>query len=126
MPRPAIPSIIIEEDQQPVKPLDVDLQYVADYLKQEDGARAVVATSSKFGWKDLCVQCICLYVDADTMQSLVESAAVQPIPTIILEGKLRHATANMEAITELLERPGGHRRTGCDECLDGVPKGRFK
>ena len=93
-------------DQQPVKPLDVGLPYVVDYVRQEAGTRAVIATSSGFGWEDLCVQCICLYVDADTMQSLAESAAVQPIPTIILEGKLIHATANMEAATRLVEPPG--------------------
>ena len=48
-----IPRIITkadqQADQQPVKPLDVDLPYVVDYLRQEAGARAVVATSSKFG-----------------------------------------------------------------------------
>jgi len=54
----------------------------------------------------MCVQCICLYVDADTTQGLVESVAAQPIPTIILEGKLRHATTNVEAATGLLEPPG--------------------
>jgi hypothetical protein len=86
--------------------LDVDLPYVVDYLRQEAGNRAVIAISSGFGWEDLCVQCICLYVDADTTQSLAESAAVQPIPTIILEGKLIHATANMEAATRLVEPPG--------------------
>jgi hypothetical protein len=86
--------------------LDVDLPYVVDYLRQEAGNRTVIATSSGFGWEDLCVQCICLYVDADTTHSLAESAAVQPIPTIILEGKLIHATANMEAATRLIELPG--------------------
>jgi hypothetical protein len=84
----------------------VDLPYVVDFLRQEAGARAVVATSSEFGWDDLCVQCICLYVDADTTQSLAESAAAQPIPTIIMEGKLKHATTNMEAATRLVEPPG--------------------
>jgi hypothetical protein len=85
--------------------LDVDLPYVVNYLKQELGARAVVATSSGFGWEDLCVQCICLYVDADTTQSLAESAALQPVPTIILEGKLIHTTANTEAATRLVAPP---------------------
>jgi hypothetical protein len=83
--------------------LDADLPYVVDYLRQETDARAVVATSSRFGWEDLCVQCICLYVDADTTQSLAELAAVQPIPTIILKGKLSHAT---EAAIRLVELPG--------------------
>jgi hypothetical protein len=83
----------------------VDLPYVVDYLRQEAGARAVVATSSGFGWEDLYVQCVSLYVDADTTQSLAESAAVQPTPTIILEGKLIHATTNMEAATQLVEGP---------------------
>ena len=102
----AIPRIITKADQQPVKPLDMDLQYVVDYLRQEAGARAVIATSSTFGWKNLYVQCICLYVDADTAQSLAESAAAQPDLTIIMEGKLKHATANMEAATQLLELSG--------------------
>jgi hypothetical protein len=84
----------------------MDLLYVVDYLRQEAGARAVVATSSRFGWEGLCVQCICLYVDADTTQSLAESAAAQPMLTIILEGELVHATTNMEAATQLLEPPG--------------------
>ena len=86
--------------------MDVDLSYVVDYLRQEAGARTVIATASRFGWENLCVQCICLYADADTTQSLAESAAVQPIPTIILEGKLIHATANMEAAIRLVEPPG--------------------
>jgi hypothetical protein len=106
MPSIPIPRIITKTDQQPVKPLDVDLPYVVDYLRQEAGARAVIATSSTFGWKNLCVQCICLYVDADTTQSLAESAAAQPDLTIIMEGKLKHATANMEAATQLLEPSG--------------------
>jgi hypothetical protein len=83
----------------------VDLSYVVDYLRQEASARAVIATSSRFGWEDLCVQCICLYVDADTTQSLAESAAVQSIPIIILEGELIHATASIEAATRLVEGP---------------------
>src|ERR1700733_1990473 len=99
----AIPRIITKADQQPVKPLDMDLQYVVDYLRQEAGARAVVATPSRFGWENLSVQCICLYVDADTTQSLAESAAAQPELTIILKGKLRYTAADMEAVTELLE-----------------------
>jgi hypothetical protein len=99
----AIPRIITKADQQPVKPLDMDLQYVVDYLRQEAGARAVVATSTRFGWENLSVQCICLYVDADTTQSLAESAAAQPELTIILKGKLRYTAADMEAVTELLE-----------------------
>jgi hypothetical protein len=45
----AIPRIITKADQQPVKPLGVDLPYVVDYLKQEAGARTVIATSSRFG-----------------------------------------------------------------------------
>jgi hypothetical protein len=84
----------------------VDLPYVVDYLRREAGARAVIATSSKFGWEDLCVQCICLYVDADATQSLAESAAAQPMLTIILEGELIHATTNMEAAARLVEPPG--------------------
>jgi hypothetical protein len=55
--------------------------------------------------------CICLYVDADTTQSLAEAAVAQPIPTIILEGKPRHATTNMEAVTRLLEPPDLDRLT---------------
>jgi hypothetical protein len=62
----AISRIVTKADQQPVKPLDVDLPYVVDYLRQEAGARTVIATSSRFGWENLCVQCICLYVDVDT------------------------------------------------------------
>jgi hypothetical protein len=85
--------------------LDADLQYVVDYLRREASTRAVVVTSSRFGWENLNIQCICLYVDADTTQSLAESAAAQPVLTIILKGKLRHATTNMEAVTELLEPP---------------------
>jgi hypothetical protein len=83
----------------------VDLSYVVDYLRQEAGARTVIATASRFGWENLCVQCICLYADADTTQSLAESAVTQPGLTIILEGKLRHTTADMEAVTKLLEPP---------------------
>jgi hypothetical protein len=109
-PETPIPRIISkadqQPDQQPVKPLDVDLQYVVNYLRQEAGARAVIATSSTFGWKDLCVQCICLYVDADTTQSLAKSAAAQPELTIIMEGELKHATANMDAANRLLEPQG--------------------
>jgi hypothetical protein len=86
--------------------LDVDLSYVVDYLTQEAGARTVITTASKFGWENLWVQCICLYADADTTQSLAESAAAQPDLTIIMEGKLKHATANMEAATQLLEPSG--------------------
>jgi hypothetical protein len=102
-PSPPIPGIITKPDLQPVKPLDVDLPYVVDYLKQEAGARAVIATSSRFGWEDLCVQCICLYVDADTTQSLAELAAAQLMPTIILEGELIHATTSMEDVTTSAE-----------------------
>jgi hypothetical protein len=72
MPSPSIPLIITKTDHQPIKPLDADLQYVLDYLRQEASARAVIATSSLFGWENLYVQCICLYVDADATQSLVE------------------------------------------------------
>jgi hypothetical protein len=79
--------------------LDVDLSYVVDYLRQETGARTVIATASKFGWENLWVQCICLYADADTTQSLAESAAIQSGLTIILEGKLRYATTNEEDAT---------------------------
>jgi hypothetical protein len=105
----AIPRIVTKADQQPVKPLDADLSYIVNYLKQEAGARAVVATSSRFGWENLCVQCIFLYVDADTTQSLVESAAAQPDLTIIMEGELKHATANMEKVTRLLEGSSPNR-----------------
>jgi len=106
MPSPPKPSIIVKADQHPVKPLDVDPQYVVDYFRQEAGVRAVIATASRFGWEDLCVECICLYVDADNTQGLAESAAAQEKPTIILEGKLRQATENIEAATRLLEPPG--------------------
>jgi hypothetical protein len=84
----------------------VDLPYVVSYLRQEAGARVVIATSSTFGWENLCVQCICLYIDADITQSLAESAAAQPELTIIMKGELKHATANMEAATQLLKPPG--------------------
>lgn len=103
---PPPPGIIITAiDQQPVQPFDINLPYVVDYLHREIEARVVIATFCRFGWENLWVRCICLYVDAEATEYLAESASTQSIPTIIMRGTLRDATGRINAIAPLLEPP---------------------
>jgi hypothetical protein len=106
VPSPPAPGIVTKADRQPIKPLEADLQYVVDYLRQEAGARAVIATSSLYGWENVSIPCICLYVDADSTERLAESTVSQQLPTIITTGRLIDATANIDAATQLIAPPG--------------------
>ncbi|KAL1970737.1 hypothetical protein VTN77DRAFT_2571 [Rasamsonia byssochlamydoides] len=100
------PTVIMQPERQPVQPFDEDLQYVVDFLNNDDNARAVVATASRFGWEKLSVDCICLYVDADSTTNLATSVASRNALTIILKAEFRHAGDSMEAAKRLLEPPG--------------------
>ena len=106
VPSPPAPGIVTKADRQPIKPLEADLQYVVDYLRQEAGAHAVIATSSLYGWENVSIPCICLYVDADSTERLAESTVSQQLPTIITTGRLIDATANIDAATQLIAPPG--------------------
>jgi hypothetical protein len=91
MPSPSVPKIVIRtEPHGPIQPLNVDLEYVHNFLREKADRAAVITTSSFFGWKDLCIPCICLYVDADeaATECLAGLAASQELPTIIWKGKL--------------------------------------
>jgi hypothetical protein len=59
MPSHSVPKIIIRsEPHGPIQPLNVDLEYVPNFLREKADRSAVIATSSIFGWKDLCIPCM--------------------------------------------------------------------
>jgi hypothetical protein len=78
---------------------------VVDFLKDTEDSRAVVGTASRFGWNELWVDCVCLYVDADSTTDLETSVASQGIPTIIVKVELRSINHSIETAKKLLGPP---------------------
>jgi hypothetical protein len=83
-PRIPRPTIITAYEPSPIKLVKEDLRSVTDFLKANNGSRSVVASTSKFGFPTLSVDCICLYVDADNIEDLAVSVASSNTITVIV------------------------------------------
>jgi hypothetical protein len=102
------PHAFISDERQPrpPQPIDEDLQYVVDYLANSPDARAVLATVSRFGWKNLSVDCVCLYVEADSMADLADVAGSRERLTVLVQAELRPLASSIEVAKEMVNPPG--------------------
>jgi hypothetical protein len=79
---------------------------VIEFLNANKDSRSVVATCAKFGWQTLSVDCVCLYVDADTITGLAVSVSSRNTTTIIVNANLCPLADTKESARELLEPLG--------------------
>ncbi|KAN0068512.1 hypothetical protein V8E54_013236 [Elaphomyces granulatus] len=105
-PRIPRPTIITSYKRSPIKLHEEDLQFVIEFLNANKDSRSVVVASSKFGWQTLSVDCVCLYVDADTITGLAVSVSSRNTTTIIANANVCPLTDTKESARELLEPPG--------------------
>ncbi|KAN0070335.1 hypothetical protein V8E54_011916 [Elaphomyces granulatus] len=87
-PRIPRPIIITGWEPSPLKLVKEDFRIVVDFLRANPSSRSVVASTSKFGFPTLSINCICLYVDADDIADLSAFVASSNTITAIVNANL--------------------------------------
>ncbi|KAJ5181127.1 hypothetical protein N7491_000681 [Penicillium cf. griseofulvum] len=100
------PTILVPSQLQPIQPFDEDLPYISDFLRGSKTARAVVATRCKFGWPQLSIDCICLYVDDDDTTGLDAFLASEKVPVVVMKAQFSHAMDDVSKAQQFLEPSG--------------------
>ncbi|KAJ9313595.1 hypothetical protein DTO271D3_6099 [Paecilomyces variotii] len=96
------PKILVPSQRQPIQPLDEDLPYISEFLRGTNTARAVVATRCMFGWPQLSLHCMCLYVDAEDTSYLANLVASQAEPGVVVKAELCDIADYMSSAQDIL------------------------
>ena len=116
-PRIPRPTVITGWEPSPLKLVKEDFRFVVDFLRANPSSRSVVASTSKFGFPTLSINCICLYVDADDIADLSAFVASSNTITAIVNANLCAIVNNCREAARNLVEPSGLDKVQLSERL---------
>lgn len=104
-----LPSFVTKQGDSSVRAFNNEPTDIASFLQSDQNARAVVATTSQFGWKGLSVTCTALFVEGqetskERMAELVTNADTN-VPTIVIGCELSDIVYDIDEAYRLIEPP---------------------